>query len=293
MMQKQFLYSPNCEIKPGMALPEGVRRFALIVEYDGSSYQGFQRQASAKKTVQGELERALSHIAAQPITLVCAGRTDAGVHATHQVVHFDCAAERGERAWLEGTNTKLPNSIRVKWAAQVPGEFHARFSAQSRTYRYFSYVSRVRSAFLPLTATWIRNELNVEAMQAAASQLIGEHDFSSFRASQCQAHSPVRRIEYIRFCKRGAFVIMEIKANAFLHHMVRNIMGCLFEIGGGVKSVSWLSDVLAKRDRTLASATAAPHGLYLSGVDYPADFGVPRGKEQKGLLDLQGLIDGL
>ncbi|WP_255428827.1 tRNA pseudouridine(38-40) synthase TruA [Saccharophagus sp. K07] len=267
-----------------MSLPEGVRRFALVVEYDGSQYQGFQRQASAKKTVQGELERALSLIAAQPVTLVCAGRTDAGVHATHQVVHFDCSAPRAEKAWLDGTNTKLPDSIRVKWAAQVPGEFHARFSALARTYRYFTYISKVRSAFLPVSATWSRDDLDVEAMQEAARRLVGEHDFSSFRSSQCQAHSPVRRIDYIRFVRQGDFIGMEIKANAFLHHMVRNIMGCLFEIGRAARPAEWLDELLTARDRRLAAPTAHPHGLYLVGVDYPAEFGIPAGSAHKGMF---------
>lgn len=281
-----FFYSPNCEIKPGMALPDGVTRYALVVEYDGSGYQGFQRQASAKRTVQGELEQALSKIAAHPVTLVCAGRTDAGVHATHQVVHFDSTADRSQKAWVEGTNTRLPESIRVRWADKVPGEFHARFSALARTYRYFTYIDSIRSAFLPCRATWLRTPLNVEAMQSGARYLLGEHDFSSFRASQCQAHSPVRRIESVRLVRSGAFVIMEIKANAFLHHMVRNLMGSLYEVGRGSRPPEWIAELLSLKDRNAAAPTAPPHGLYFVGVDYPEQFPVPTSVQRDGLFGL-------
>ncbi|MCR6651176.1 MAG: tRNA pseudouridine(38-40) synthase TruA [Cellvibrionaceae bacterium] len=284
----QSVYTPNCEIKPGMALPAGVHRYALVVEYCGTEYQGFQRQASARKTVQGDLEKALSLIAAQPVTLVCAGRTDAGVHASHQVVHFDTNADRAEKAWIEGANTKLPESIRVRWASKIKGEFHARFSAQSRTYRYFTYTDRTRSAFLPFNATWLRGQLNMEAMQVAASHLLGEHDFSSFRSSQCQAHSPVRRIESIEFSMAGPVIVMEIKANAFLHHMVRNIMGSLYEVGRSARSPDWMRELLALKDRNSAAPTAAPHGLYLIGVEYPQEFGLPDRLRPNGLLGLLG-----
>lgn len=283
-----FHYSPNCEIKPGMYLPEGVVRVALVVEYDGSNYQGFQRQASAKKTVQGSLEEALSKIANHPITLVCAGRTDAGVHALHQVIHFDTTAVRKESAWIEGVNTKLPDSVRVKWAQYVPGEFHARFSARSRTYRYYTYVGSRRSAFLPQTVTWTKKPLDVEKMSEAASFLIGEHDFSSFRSSQCQAHSPVRHMEYIRFVQSGAFIVMEIKANAFLHHMVRNIMGSLYQVGRGEKPIEWMKTLLELKDRNKAAPTAPPHGLYFVHVSYDEKFGIPKGTDNVGLFGMVG-----
>lgn len=286
-MTELFFYSPNCEIKPGMSLPPGVQRYALVVEYSGSDYQGFQRQASARRTVQGELERALSRVAAQTITLVCAGRTDAGVHATHQVVHFDSSAVRNERAWLEGTNTHLPDSIRVRHAQAVPAAFHARFSAQARTYLYVTQIDRVRSAFLPANVTWSRQELDMAAMQAAAQALVGEHDFTSFRASQCQAHSPVRRVDYVAFSRNGSCVIMRIKANAFLHHMVRNIMGSLFEVGRGNRPVTWMAELLSSRDRNLAAATAPANGLYFVGVDYPAEFGLPDGG-RAGIFEIFG-----
>jgi tRNA pseudouridine38-40 synthase len=287
-MTDLFFYSPNCEIKPGMSLPPGVRRHALVVEYCGADYQGFQRQASARRTVQGELERALSRIAAHPITLVCAGRTDAGVHATHQVVHFDYSAVRDERAWVEGANTQLPTSIRVRHAQEVPGEFHARFSAQARTYHYVTQIDRVRSAFLSANVTWSRQDLDVEAMRAAAQALVGEHDFTSFRASQCQAHSPVRRVEFVEFRRCGAYVVMRIKANAFLHHMVRNIMGSLYEVGRGSQPVDWLVKLLHCRDRNLAAATAPANGLYFVGVDYPSEFRLPAVGGGPGIFEMFG-----
>lgn len=258
-----------------MTLPDGVRRTALVLEYDGAEYQGFQRQASARKTVQGELERALGRIAAQPVTVVCAGRTDAGVHATHQVVHFDSSVERGERAWVEGTNTHLPDSIRVHHAQEVPGEFHARFSAQARIYHYLIQISRVRPAFLSSNVTWSRFDLDASAMQEAARHLVGEHDFTSFRASQCQAHSPVRRVEYIEILGQSSHIVMKIKANAFLHHMVRNIMGSLVEVGRGFRSTAWPAELLQIRDRNKAAATAPPNGLYFVGVEYPQQFNLP------------------
>lgn len=262
-------YSPNCEIKAGMSLPDGVRRLALLLEYNGTEFQGFQRQASARCTVQGALEVALSRVAAAPITVVCAGRTDAGVHATQQVVHFDTSAERPLKAWIEGVNTQLPDAIRVHYAQQVAPEFHARFSAEARTYRYVTYSGRVRPALLGDYVTWVRFGLDVNQMAEAAQFLIGEHDFTSFRATQCQAHSPVRMIHHITFKQRGPFIVMEIKGNAFLHHMVRNIMGSLFLVGQGAQLPSWIADVLAAKDRRAAAATAPPFGLYFVGVDYP------------------------
>lgn len=260
-----------------MSLPEGVNRYALIVEYNGASFQGFQRQASARTTVQGALEQALTRIAASPVTLVCAGRTDAGVHACQQVVHFDTAAERPLRAWVEGANTHLPATVRIHQAQQVAPEFHARFSAHSRTYRYLTYSGRVRPAILGECVTWVPYSLDCAAMQDAAKHLCGEHNFTSFRASQCQASSPVRTIEHIEFTQCGAFVVMEIKANAFLHHMVRNIMGSLYLVGRGSRPGEWIAQLLAAQDRSAAAATAPPFGLYFVGVEYPPqlNFSVP------------------
>lgn len=258
-----------------MALPEGVKRYALTIEYNGASYQGFQKQGATDNTVQAKLEAALSSIAAQPVTLVCAGRTDAGVHATRQVVHFDSSAPRALRAWREGVNTRLPENIRVHQCREVSAEFHARFSALARTYRYLTLCNPVRSALLGDMVTCYRQPLDVARMQAAAGYLVGEHDFSSFRASQCQAHSPVRCVEYLNIAERGPLLVTEIRANAFLHHMVRNIMGALFEVGRGAKPPEWVKDLLQWRDRTRGAPTAAPYGLYLVGVNYPPPFGFP------------------
>lgn len=271
------LYTANCEIRPGMSLPVGVSRWALTIEYDGSSFQGFQRQASAKYTVQAELERALSKVANEPLTLVCAGRTDAGVHATQQVVHFDTSAVRIEKAWVEGVNTQLPAAIRVTSAHSVAGEFHARFSALARTYRYISYSARVRPAILASAVTWLRASPSVSAMQEAGRFLLGEHDFSAFRSSQCQARNPIRTVERLEITAYDNWLVMEIKANAFLHHMVRNIMGSLFAVGRGTKPPQWMAEILSLKDRRMAAATAPAAGLYFVGVEYPDNFALPSG----------------
>ncbi len=268
-------YRLNCDIQEGMSLPSGIHRYALIVEYDGSAFQGFQKQSNTDKTVQVFLERALSHVADRPVSIVCAGRTDSGVHASKQVIHFDVDIQRPEKAWIQGVNTKLPKDIRVHYATEVPGTFHARFTALSRTYRYVIFSSKVRPAMIGDSVTWSKYRFDVKSMSAAAQHLVGKHDFTSFRATQCQSKSPVREIEYIRFVQNGAFVIMEIKANAFLHHMVRNIIGSLIDVGRGAKPIDWVKDVLAKRNRCAASATAPPTGLYFVGVAYPPDYNFP------------------
>lgn len=270
-----MIYTPNCEIKPGMSLPNGVQRYALVVEYNGAGYQGFQKQGATANTVQAKLETALSSVAAQPVTVVCAGRTDAGVHATRQVVHFDTAAQRPLRAWREGVNTRLPDSIRVHQCWEVGAEFHARFSALGRIYRYITLCNPVRSALLANLVTCYRQPLDPVLMQQGADCLLGEHDFSSFRASQCQAHSPVRRIEYVQISRQGPLLITEIKANAFLHHMVRNIMGALFEVGRDARPPGWISELRQLRDRTRSAPTAPPYGLYFVGVEYPDAFAFP------------------
>jgi tRNA pseudouridine38-40 synthase len=218
-------YTPNCEIKEGMQLPVGVHRYALIIEYNGSVFQGFQKQSNTDQTVQIFLENAISKVADRSVTVICAGRTDSGVHAVRQVVHFDVDIERTTKAWVQGVNTKLPNDIRVHFSREVPGSFHARFSALSRTYRYVIYSGKIRPANLGNNVTWSRYSFNVDAMQQAAQYLVGERDFTSFRAAQCQSSTPMRNIEYVQFTQNGAFIIMEIKANAFLQHMVRNIAG--------------------------------------------------------------------
>lgn len=255
-----------------MSLPQGLTRWAAIVEYRGAGFQGFQRQISAKYTVQGELERALSKVANEPISLVCAGRTDAGVHATAQVIHFDTRSVRDPRAWVAGVNTQLPEQIRILRAQAMAPAFHARFSATARTYRYLSYVAPVRPAIMAGAVTWVGHSLDPKLMHQAAVDLVGEHDFSSFRSSQCQAHSPVRRILDVQVQRAGHLLVTQIKANAFLHHMVRNIMGALHQIGAGRKPPSWIKDLISQKDRTQAAATASAHGLYLVAVDYPQQF---------------------
>lgn len=267
------LYRPNCEITSDMGLPEGLNRQALVVEYNGSGFRGFQKQASTAATVQGRLEKALSAIAAQPITLVCAGRTDAGVHATAQVVHFDTTVVRPSKAWVEGANTHLPAGVRITDHIPVPLNFHARFSATARTYRYIIYSNRTRPAICSDFVTWLSYPLDVNKLHAAAQSLVGEHDFTSFRASYCQANNPVRTLRSISVKAVGPFVVMEVSANAFLHHMVRNIVGALLEVGRGAKPVSWIEELLELRDRNKNAATAPSDGLFFVGVSYPANFG--------------------
>ncbi|AWL12422.1 tRNA pseudouridine(38-40) synthase [Saliniradius amylolyticus] len=250
-------------------------RIALGIEYDGSAYYGWQRQQEVN-SVQQELEAALSRIADEPIQLQCAGRTDAGVHATGQVVHFDVTRPRQMRAWTLGMNANLPKDIAVKWAQEVPERFHARFEATARRYRYIIYNKPLRGGILGQGVTHYYSPLNVDHMQQAAECLIGEHDFSSFRAAICQSRSPWRNVTHLRLKRFGDFVVLDIQANAFVHHMVRNITGSLLEIGSGRRPVEWLQQVLEARDRTQAGPTGKPNGLYLVKVSYPADYGLPQ-----------------
>ncbi len=268
-------YKRNAEIFPDTPWPEGMNRVALAVEYQGTHYHGFQTQPGGVSTVQGHLEKALSAVANEPVTLICAGRTDAGVHATGQIVHFDTLAQRPEKAWVLGTRAQLPFDIAVRWAKPVEPGFHARFSAHSRTYRYLISDRKTYSALTHQHITWSRKPLDVDAMREAAQALVGEHDFTSYRASQCQARSPVRRIEYLHLARRGDLIVLEVKANAFLHHMVRNIVGVLLAIGAGEAPVSWAGDILAARDRSAGGVTARPVGLYLVHVAYPDAFALP------------------
>lgn len=246
-------------------------RIALGVEYDGHEYYGWQSQDELV-TVQGTLEQALAVIAATPIKVFCAGRTDAGVHATGQVVHFDTDAKRPMHAWSLGTNTHLPPSISVRWAQIVDDQFHARFSALARRYRYIIYNHNTRPAILAARVTWYYRQLDAVRMQEAANFLLGEWDFSSFRSSRCQSKSPVREVHSLTVTRQGKFITIEIEANAFLHHMVRNIAGVLMRIGGGQAEVKWAQTLLAAKDRKLACETASPTGLYLSHVTYPAPY---------------------
>lgn len=270
------IYKRNCDISQGIVFPDSMHRIALGIEYDGSDFFGFQKQTSSKNTIQDKLETALSRIAKENITLVCAGRTDSGVHAHEQIVHFDTMAVRPDKAWIRGVNTHLPGSVRVHWCKNVGPNFHARFSAFSRTYRYILYSSKVAPAALRSQVTWTHYELNWEQMQLAAQSLEGTHDFSAFRASGCQASNATRTVEYARFTQYGRFWVFEIKANAFLQHMVRNIVGSLLEVGRGKQNSRWVADLLLAGDRTMAGSTASPCGLYFVSVDFDKSFALPR-----------------
>ncbi|MGQ4276310.1 tRNA pseudouridine(38-40) synthase TruA [Pseudidiomarina sp. E22-M8] len=250
-------------------------RFALGIEYNGSNYFGWQRQREVTG-VQEVLERALSKVADHPVDVVCAGRTDAGVHATGQVVHFDSREARNAPAWTMGVNSNLPADVAVRWVRQVPDNFSARFSATGRRYRYIICNTRLRPAILGRGVSHYHFDLDVAQMHQAAQALLGEHDFSAFRAAQCQSHSANRCITHIHVTRHGDYVVIDIGANAFLHHMVRNIVGSLLEVGKGVESLEWPAQLLAQRDRTLAAATAKAEGLYLVQVDYPAEFQLPK-----------------
>ena len=249
-------------------------RIALGIEYDGTSYNGWQRQKNGIG-VQQRLEEALSAVADEAIEVHCAGRTDTGVHASGQVVHFDTQAERSERGWLLGANTNLPPDISVGWVVHVSDEFHARFSATARSYCYQILNRLQRSALHRHRAWWVHQPLDETRMRAAAQQLLGEHDFSAFRAAGCQAKSATREVTQVGVTRCGDWLTLEISANAFLMHMVRNITGTLAAIGLGEQPVGWAADVLASRDRTAAGVTAPAHGLTLVSVEYADEFGIP------------------
>ena len=250
-------------------------RIILGIEYDGSLFAGWQAQ-TGKRTVQTELERALSQVANQPITVICAGRTDAGVHATEQIVHFDTPVQRDLHAWLHGGNRYLPDDVRILWAKLAIGDFHARYSAIARFYRYVILNRPMTSALLRQQVTQYSYALDAEKMHAAAQTLIGNHDFSSFRAQGCQSKSPQRFMYFIDVHRHENQVIIELSANAFLHHMVRNIAGVLMEIGAGKKPVEWTQTLLDIKDRSQGGITAPPHGLYLAGVYYPEHYGIEK-----------------
>ncbi|MDX1500095.1 MAG: tRNA pseudouridine(38-40) synthase TruA [Woeseiaceae bacterium] len=250
------------------------------IEYDGTAYSGWQRQQSGLG-VQAVVEAALSAVADHPVEVTCAGRTDAGVHATGQVGHFDTTSERAGRGWLLGANSNLPDDVSVRWVRPVADDFHARFSARSRSYRYLVLNRLVRSALHRRRAWWVHQPLAAEAMHEAAQALAGEHDFSAFRAAGCQAGTPVREIHSIAVTRRGDWITLDVTANAFLQHMVRNIAGTLVAIGAGEQPVGWAADVLAGRDRTRGGVAAPPHGLTLVAVDYPPPFDLPGAPDDK------------
>lgn len=255
-------------------MPPGLHRVAAVVEYDGSRFCGWQRQAHCA-SVQQAVETALSRIADEPVTLACAGRTDSGVHATAQVVHFDTAARRAPHNWLLGANTHLPRSVRLQWVQDIDAGFHARFSALARTYRYIIHNTAGDPALLGDQVGRERRPLDVHAMRVAGQLLLGERDFSSFRGAGCQSQSPWRNLMALRLWSQAQFVIIEVTANAFLLHMVRNIVGALCAVGRGERPPQWIAELLASRDRSAGEATAAPTGLYLVGVHYPPQFAVP------------------
>lgn len=250
-------------------------RIALGVEYNGTQYFGWQRQRDVK-SVQEELEKALAVVANHPIEVLCAGRTDAGVHGTGQVVHFDTSANRKMVAWVMGVNANLPKDIAVRWSKEVSEDFHARFTATARRYRYIIYNHAYRPAILSSGVSHYHGDLDVEKMQQAGQFLLGENDFTSFRAVHCQSRSPWRNIMHLNVTRHGHYVVIDIKANAFVHHMVRNITGSLITVGRGEQEPQWMKWLLEAKDRRLAGATAKAAGLYLVDVDYPEEFGLPR-----------------
>jgi tRNA pseudouridine38-40 synthase len=244
-------------------------RYAAGVEYSGAAFHGWEVQQPEIRTVQGEVERALSRVANHFVRVTTAGRTDTGVHASGQVIHFESAAERSVRSWLYGANANLPGDVCLSWVRPVSEQFHARFSALSRSYRYVIFNRPVRSALLVQQRTWVYRPLDAQRMQQGANHLIGEHDFSAYRAVACQAHSPVRTIHRLEVERHGEEIHIEVQANAFLHHMVRNIAGVLIAIGSGQQPPQWAREVLEQRDRRLGGVTAPPEGLTLVAVEYP------------------------
>lgn len=256
-------------------LPAG-QRFAARVEYHGGHYHGWQSQPHLPvATVQEAVESALGMVASEAVRSVCAGRTDTGVHGFGQIIHFDAPAPRSVKAWSMGANRNLPNDIRLHWVTPVSDEFHARFSALSRRYRYVALTTPVRSALIEGLVCWYRQPLDLELMQVAAGALLGEQDFSAFRAAGCQSTTPVREVTHCSVDRFGDYVVIDITANAFLHHMVRNIAGSLLAVGSGRQTPKWFEETLAGRDRTLAAETAPASGLYLVQVSYPDLFRLP------------------
>lgn len=249
-------------------------RIALGLEYDGAGFTGWQTQPGGT-AVQDAVEHALEQFAGEALPTVCAGRTDAGVHATYQVVHIDTALERPLTAWVRGVNRFLTDQVAVRWARVVPGDFHARFSARARRYDYWLLNDPVRPALLHRRVGWVFRSLDLGAMQAAAAQLVGEHDFTSFRAAECQAASAVRTVHELAVVRVGRLLRVRIRANAFLHHMVRNIVGALVYVGSGRQPAAWVGDLLALRDRRAAAPTFAAGGLYLTHVQYDPALQLP------------------
>jgi tRNA pseudouridine38-40 synthase len=258
----------------GLAEVTAVERIALGVEYCGSGFSGWQTQPHGN-TVQDALETALRRIAGHPLRTLCAGRTDVGVHALMQVVHFDCPVERPISAWVRGVNSWLPDRVAVRWAKRVDGEFHARFSAEARHYRYVLFNHALRPALASGRAGWYHRPLEVAPMRKAAQLLVGERDFSSFRAAECQAKTPIKQLQRAEIERHGDYVVFDFRATAFLHHMVRNMVGALVAVGNGGKPAEWMSEVLASKDRSAAPPTFPPAGLYFVGAHYAERWHLP------------------
>lgn len=252
------------------------RRYAIGVEFDGRAFRGWQTQQAGVPSVQLTLEQAIARVANHPVVVHAAGRTDAGVHGSGMIAHFDSPSPRSERSWLMGVNTLLPESIALRWIRPVDDGFHARFKAIARRYHYVIYNHPRRSSLLAGRATWHYHPLDLAPMQAAAQALVGVHDFSAFRAVACQSNRPVRDVHFLHLEQRGPLIRLDIQADGFLHHMVRNIAGVLMAIGQGKAGPSWAAEVLASRDRTLGGVTASPDGLYFVNALYPEQFALPR-----------------
>jgi tRNA pseudouridine38-40 synthase len=250
------------------------RRVAALIEYDGTEFAGWQSQTHSV-SIQDAIQDAISFVAGQRIVAICAGRTDRGVHAIGQVIHFDTSAARTARAWVLGANTKLPAAISLQWAGEVESGFHARHAAIRRVYRYVILNRSARSGLQRARAAWVHRALDADAMHAAAQALIGEHDFSAFRSIECQSKTPVRRVERVAVRREGDYVCIEIAANAYLHHMVRNIVGTLLDVQSAADPLQAMKKILSGADRRLAGVTAPPAGLYLWRVEYPAGYAIP------------------
>ena len=261
-------------------------RIAAILEYDGSTFSGWQRQDQVR-TVQGLVEGALSKVADEPISVIVAGRTDTGVHAAGQVIHFDTNVTRMDYSWVRGANSNLPRDVALLWAGPVNDKFHARFSATGRHYHYIILNRPIRPTYLAQRVTHEYRPLDVAPMQAAAAYLIGKHDFTSYRAMQCQAKSPVRDVRAIDVTRHGDMIHLRVHANAFLHHMVRNIAGVLMTVGAGEREPAWVIEILEARDRVAGGVTAAPDGLYLTSVVYPDEMKIPAITASLPLLEMR------
>ena len=250
-------------------------RIAIGIEYNGSSFHGWQQQPD-RDTVQGAIETAVSEIACHPVSVVAAGRTDAGVHALQQVAHFDTTADRPQQAWIRGVNSQLPKSIAIRWARPVDVDFHSRFAAVARSYRYVIFNNPVRPALQHSRVGWFHRRLDIDAINAGLSNLTGEHDFSTFRSSECQAKSPVKTLHEAVATRHADYVVLDFRGSGFLHHMVRNIIGSMLWVGQGKMPPEWIGMLLAARDRTIAAPTIAPDGLYFVGAEYDTRWNLPQ-----------------